>query len=316
MTFVNGRHFISNSEVQTFKECRRKWWLNWYSGYRPKTAEVVGVRSSGTRLHAGLAELYTTGGTGQRALGALKALQDDDLRRSVDEKRKELLSSFVMEQAMLEGYLVWLADSGEDADLEPVASEAYLEAPLELPGTDDVILIGKIDARVRDRRTNRRKFIDHKSVTVFRSYTSLRRNEQMLHYLLLEFLTTQTADERCDAALYNQLRRSKHTSRAKPPFYMREEIPHNQHELASYRRRLVATILQMQELTRVSELNPGKLPDEAYPTPSDRCSWACDFDKICSMFDDGSRVGAALDDLFVKGDPLSYYGKHEQEEDT
>ena len=79
---VNGYRLVSNSEIQTFKQCRRKWWLQWYRGLASRQTEVQGVRSTGTRLHIGLDAYYQPEGQSTRAaLAALAATQAEDLAK-------------------------------------------------------------------------------------------------------------------------------------------------------------------------------------------------------------------------------------------
>jgi hypothetical protein len=47
----------------------------------------------------------------------------------------------------------------------------------------------------------------------------------------------------------------------------------------------------------------------AYPHPTRDCSWKCQFQSICPMFDDGSAVERAIEDQFVVGSPYAYYGE-------
>lgn len=324
---VNGYRLVSNSEMQTFKQCRRKWWLQWYRGLVSRQAEVQGVRSTGTRLHIGWQAYYQpeVQSTGA-AMAALVQAQQEDLAKLQpdaygfinDDLRRKLLSDFQLEQIMLEGYFEWLAESGEDSNLEIVSSETYLEAsfPVTLAdGTPPVKVIGKIDTRVTDRRTGRRAFLDHKSVTVFENPQLLKINEQTLHYLLLEWLTTEEGEARCDAALYNMARRVKRTAKAVPPFYKRIRIERNQHELESYIRRLTGVIGDIQQVEKTLDRSPEMASYIAYPTPSRDCTWKCPFFVQCPMLDDGSRVEAALEAQFTVHNPLEYYqGREEVEE--
>lgn len=317
MTVNNGVRLVSNSEIQTFKSCRRKWWLAWHRGLTPRETEFTGVRSIGTRLHIALSGYYTPGYVGSvHPLQAHEIAAKDDLaaylRNAAALEREpdtaQLKKDFQLEKIMLEGYMGWLEETGEDADLDIIASEQYMEAEIK-PG---VKIIGKLDARTRSRTTGRRKFIDHKSVAVFVKPQLLRQNEQFLHYELLESLSGEP--ERCDGALYNQLRRVKRTARAKPPFYKRETVTHNQHEISSYSKRLRGTIREI-ELTE-QRLEQGIDPLFLVPpTPTMDCDWKCPFVKICPMFDDGSRAEAAVEGLYTEQDPLSYYQGKEREEE-
>jgi hypothetical protein len=324
---VNGYRLVSNSEIQTYKSCKRKWWLAYFRGLTSRTVEVQGVRSTGTRLHIGWQAFYQPGvQSAQAAIDALREAQAEDLAKLQpdqfgflnDDLRKKLISDFDLERIMLEGYFEWLAETGADADLEVVSSETYLEGsfPVTLAdGSPPVKVIGKVDTRVVDRRTGRRRFMDHKSVTVFEDPQLLRLNEQTLHYLLLEWLNTGEGEARCDAAYYNMARRVKRTAKAVPPFYQRITIERNQHELESYIRRLTGVIGDIQRTEQTLDARPEMAAYVAYPTPSRDCTWKCPFFKVCPLFDDGSRVEAAVEAQYVQHNPLDYYqGREEVEE--
>src|SRR5690606_37584810 len=115
---------------------------------------------------------------------------------------------FRSERAMVEGYLQWLAETGVDSGLRVVASETYLEAPLDVPGVEvEVKLIGKIDVRVVREYDGARLFIDHKTTgSLTEPLKTIRLDPQMLHYHVLEWLSDVEA-ARCDGALYNMLRK-------------------------------------------------------------------------------------------------------------
>ena len=302
--------YVSNSELQTFKACRRKWWLAWYRGLRPVRESPTGVRQIGDRLHRALKEHYVPGGpkTPDHLLDALErliVLDRSAVGQLSDEESAKFDGEADLQRIMLEGYLQWLAETGADSELEVIHSETYLEAALdEFEGK--VALIGKIDVRVRRTTDGAHLFLDHKSVGDLRSPTLLLPiDEQMLHYHLLETLGLPD-DEHCAGALYNMMRRVKRTGRAQPPFYSRVEVHHNPLSLASFRRRVVGTLMDMDAVR--DELDHGTdHRTVAYPRPSRDCTWACDFFSVCSMFDDGSRVEDMLTQYFRVADPLEYY---------
>lgn len=346
MTIVDGIHLVSNSEVQTFKDCPRRWWLAWYRGLTPRVPRVDGPASTGTRIHVALASLYVPDGeTPANPLQTLQRVQNEDMEAlnarsntwdedegtlvvtpsgsTVERIRAELLSSFDLEHAMIEGYVQWLEETGADEDLEVIASEVYVEARFDPPSAltsaeeifgTEVKLIGKLDARVRSRTTGRRRFIDHKTVGSLHD-PILGINQQMLHYQLIEFLNTNDGEARCDGALYNMLRKVKRTRASKPPYFNRIPIDHNIHELKNYLWQVggvVASIVETEDM-----LNELRAPHQAIvpSRPSRDCVWKCEFFKICRMFDDGSRVENAVRDLYEVRDPLSYYGGREKVSD-
>ena len=315
---------FSNSEIQTFKRCRRKWYLGWYRRLRLRNQDPVGALAIGNRVHRALEAWYVPEGdnpTDPRT--ALEAAIASDWEACTQayaeigqEPPPELVKEFnentALERAMVEGYMEWLIETGVDSGLRVVAPETYLEAPLEVPGSNvDVLLIGKLDVRMVREYDGARLFMDHKTtLSLTEPLKTIRLDEQMLHYHVLEWLS-DVEGGRCDGALYNMLRKVKRSARAKPPFYDRVEVRHNKHELESFRRRLVGVIKTMLDV--IARLEADEDPHVVvYPSPARDCSWSCDFLPVCTMFDDGSRVDAMLEQYYVQEDPLSHYKRNEE----
>jgi PD-(D/E)XK nuclease superfamily protein len=323
---LEGVRLVSNSELQAFKDCRRRWWLGWYRGMRLRFESPTGALAIGDRIHRALKLHYAPNGLARvdprTALERLiaedwtrlvTALEDDPARLvSVGKKFGDEAN---LERAMIDGYVQWLTETGADSEFDVVSSEQYVEVDIThmledaatLANVRQIKLIGKLDVRVKRRRDGVRLFIDHKSLAEFTTARQiLPLDEQMLHYLLLEWLGTQEGEERCDGALYNMLRKVKRTNAAKPPFYDRVEVRHNPIELENFRRRVVAETLDILEVQ--SALDEGTShQDIAYPRPTRDCRWKCAFFAVCPMFDDGSRAEDMLTQWFVRGDPLDYY---------
>lgn len=337
MTVVEDVRLVSNSEVQTLKDCPRRWWLAWHRGLKPRRRQVIDARSTGQRMHVALAALYTPNGSIRDATKALLYAQRADRRdldaqllretfyeseeiyNAVVEAEKSLTSAFDLEHAMLEGYLEWMQETGVDENLEVVSVEqrVEIELPLELSRTarwriGTVKLIAKLDARVRNTLTGAIKFIDHKTVGTLHDPT-LGINQQMLHYHAVEELANPDGP-RSEGALYNMLRKVKRTRSAKPPFYARIPIDHNKFELEGYGRQLYGIIDRFEKLEPALERHPDLHQMIVPPRPSRDCAWKCDFFKICRMFDDGSRVEAAIEEHYETGDPLAYYDTEETSE--
>lgn len=315
----DGARRFSNSEIQTFSDCRRKWWLAWYRGFHAKHPDVAGVRSTGTRIHVALSHWYVPDGqprTDPRDALEL-AIKEDMLTLTASDPTPADIDRFEkaasLERAMIEGYTDWLRETGADAGLRVVASEAYVEADMpEFDDVGDTKIIGKIDVRVKRESDGVRLFKDHKTVGEFTTPMQwLHMNPQMLHYHLLEWLSGEDGEARCDGALYNMLRRVKRTATAKPPFYERLEVRHNRTQLESYKRRLIGVIGDIYDVEEFLKNLPEEHSPEhlevVYPRPTSDCRWKCDFFGVCSLFDDGSRAEAMLTQHFEKGDPLAYY---------
>lgn len=317
---------ISNSEIQTYKRCQRQWWLAWYRGLRFATESPVELKHTGDRVHRALEPWYVPEGQPQ-------VDPRDALERVIQEDRDalyerlgndgwtdpenhpdwiKLVKANDLERVMVAGYIQWLEETGEDENLHIIASETYVEAPLHgsyAEGATEIRLVGKIDVRAQRRTDGARMFIDHKTKATFPPLDELQRDEQMQFYELLEELVLlgEESDERCAGALFNVLRRVKRTANAKPPFYGRTFIPHNTHTRSSFLRRTRSTVTDMQISERLLDAGRHHL-DVVPPRPDGDCGWKCSFAGICTMFDDGSRVEALLENYYVAGDPLHYYG--------
>lgn len=318
----DGSYPVSNSELQTWKRCRRKWWLAWYRKLALQTETFVGVRAVGDRIHRALQQWYVPDGqprvdprdalervivedwTQVAQLARERSVDDDQLRGLAAEFAK----STNLERAMIEGYVQWLEETGADSELRVTSSETPLQAQLELTDGRPVTMIGKLDVRATRVTDGVNLFLDHKTVGDLKSpAVTLPQNEQMLHYMLLEWLNTPEGERRCDGALYNMLKRSKRTDRATPPFYDRVEVRHNPYELAAYRRRLLGATRNI--IDAVDALERGESHfDVVYPSPTPNCKWDCDYFAVCNLFDDGS---AGTDDminvLYREVDPRDRY---------
>lgn len=331
---VAGLKVLSNSEVATWTRCRRKWWLTWYRKLALGQMDLVGNRATGGRVHRALAAYYVPDGQDrqdprqalERAIVEDWTLLAQQAREhahagDVEEYLANLSVKFndavALERIMVEGYVQWLNETGADSNLQVTAAETALTAdvmvdvPLDGLGSHvekvPVQLIGKLDVRVRRTSDGARMFVDHKTVgNLNEPRKTLHMDPQMLHYHVLEWLNTPEGEARCEAALYNMLRRVKRTASANPPFYERIEVHHNEHELVSYHRRLLGAASDVVQAERrlAAGANPMMV---AYPTPRRECAWDCDFFPVCPMFDDGSRVEDALNALYVEVDPMARY---------
>lgn len=318
---------ISNGELQSWKRCRRRWWLGWYRGLTLRTEDFVNVRAIGTRIHRALERWYVPEGQPRvDPRDALERVIVEDWtrvtqlareRRMPEEQLADLAHKFGdvnnLERAMIEGYVQWLEETGADAELRVTAPETPIGADLEtvVDGKErPVRVIGLLDVRVRRVTDNRRLFLDHKTVGDLSSpAVTLPLNEQMLHYDLLEFLNSEDGDDRCDGALYNMLRRVKRSARANPPFYGRVEVHHNVTELQSYKRRMLSATADVISATDALDAGQHHL-DVAYPSPRSECSWDCDFFAVCNMLDDGSPgVEDMIDMIYRRYDPRDRYDK-------
>ena len=300
---LSGPIKISNSEIQTFKDCRRKWWLNYYRRLQPHTTNFTGALALGSRVHAALDAYYSTDTPLLEAHAALVA-QDKQLLIESFRDTMELDSEAELGRIMLEGYLQWVDENGIDSELEMISTEEIISMPM-FDGA--VELQGKLDMRVRRKADGVRMFRDFKTVggsfTEFGAMAHM--NEQILTYMLLEAAQNKEG-ERSEGGIFTLLKKVKRTANAKPPFYEQMEVRHNTFALRSFWNRIHGTVLNMMQVRKA--LDEGA--DHhfvAYPRPSRDCKWKCQFFAICPLFDDGSAAEHAISELYKVDDPYAYY---------
>lgn len=301
---------LSNSEIQTFKDCRRRWWLTYYRRMQPKNKEFTGALALGSRVHEALDQYYSQGVPLLQAHAEL--VQKDRLLLEADWRDTTSLDTEAeLGRIMLEGYLQWVEENGIDSELEMISTEETIVTPLF---NGEVELQGKIDMRVRRKIDGVRMFRDFKTVggslTDFANLAPM--NEQILTYMLLES-TKVDETERSEGGIFTMLKKVKRTANARPPFYDQIEVRHNIFTLRSFWNRIHGVIADIMRVRKA--LDEGESHSlVAYPSPTRDCKWKCQFFSICTMFDDGSSAEQALTEMFEEADPYAYYGSEKGSE--
>lgn len=294
---------FTQSELKTYKRCRRKWYLTYVRQLRIRREKATGAMAIGNRVHTALELLYEHDHDTALMWADFNARAEADLLEAEEHERRDLEKDIDKCRAMLEGYCEWLEETGIDEDYEVIGTEEKVSVPFDVGGTP-VRLLGKLDQRVRSRSTGEMKSLDHKTVDDFSRVALLPLDEQLLHYHLIErFLLPE--GERSSGGVINMLRKVKRTGNAKPPFYMREEIRHNDATLRAYHARVWHEIRDILELE--DEIRDTGSHDAAYPNPTRDCTWDCPFFRVCAEFDDGSDIEAMLGLIYEVGDPLARY---------
>lgn len=312
---------FSQSEMKTFLRCKRKWWLSEYRRLAPLGSGPTGPLRSGTRVHTALEAFYTPDANEFEALTEAQAA--DWLEYTVnclsanEEPDASIAAEFAkdcqLERIMVEGYGEWIAESGVDAGIEFIATEEIVTVPGDRVYSDLVDefgpfdIVGKLDARVRRESDGARMFLDHKTAkSLTMALPTLQMDMQMMHYMWLESMTTPEG-ERSDGALYNVIKKVKRTSTAKPPFFARYEVHHNDDAIYSYSVRLSQIVSEILVMERQLTMYPHSAEHIAYANPTNTCSWECPFFTLCPMFEDGSRAEDMIRDQFTTRDPLARY---------
>lgn len=307
---------MTNGELQTFKRCRRQWYLANYRKLGKRYERRTGPAALGTRVHAALAGWYVPPEkVPTHPLETLnRTILEDQEKLVAEEAPADALKKFEAEaelaRAMVEGYIDWVEETAADRGIRIIAPEMRMTADPKIEDMPDVRLLAKLDVRAERELDGARVFIDHKTVDNFSQGTQiLHLDEQMLHYHLIEYLDLLASDHasmRTDGAIYSMLRKVKRTKTSNPPYYQRVEVRHNQQTLDSYLMRVTQTIRDIENVK--ARLNAGV--DHrvvAYPRPTKDCTWQCDYFSICGLFDDGSRVEDYIDEHYVEINPLKRY---------
>lgn len=151
--------YLTNSEMSCWRRCKRKWWLQNYRKLRKvddtNFNKPLGI---GNRVHDALAAYYDPESRTDPLEFVAKTTQIDldTYPEYVDDIRKE----YSLAHAMLEGYLEWLAETGEDQAMTVIETERGRSARLE--PNRDVFLLTKLDARVQHDEYGTRLALEHK----------------------------------------------------------------------------------------------------------------------------------------------------------
>lgn len=309
--------YFTQSELKTWRECRRKWWLGTYRRLKliPEL-ERTSAAGLGTLVHNAMEALYSPGGDWRAALAAAEdhaqTLWGEDAEHPDEERLAAWAKQLDLATIMVEGYTEWLEEDGADEYLTLVEAEARVEVFFaQILGTD-VWLLGKLDQLVEDAFDDTLGFLDFKTVGSVKEIPKRApRDEQFLHYSLLMRLRDPKGRPPA-GGIWRQLRKVKRTARSNPPFYAEHRYRFNRHQLDAYYRRVHFLITEI--LAATAQLDAGE--DPLYimpPTPTGDCDWKCEFKDVCPMFDNGDRVEDFINEWYREGNPLERYSEQETE---
>jgi len=309
---------LTNSEMTTFRRCKRKWYLGTYRQLGKPESVAGNPLAIGTRVHNGLAAYYLDNSC-HPAVALRAGVEQDivDYPFEAEQLRKDL----DLCDAMLTGYIEWLEETGIDSDIRVIAPETKIEVAL----FDDVTLLSKLDARVERISTGTRLALEFKTAqSLTAPLPTLQIDSQLLTEHLVEFLALCDSGSEADAAasraqgvLYRMMRKVKRTATAKPPFYAEEEVLHNLDELRNHWRHVVAIAREIVEATRNLD-NGGDPHTYAYPSARSTCSWDCNFLDACKLMDAGAGADPEgyIAENFIVRDPLARYKGVDQVEES
>ena len=296
---TDTNYSFSHSEMATYKECRRKWMMQYYWKLRRKREPKSLARDTGILVHEALELFYKAGGLrGEQSetllFDFLVNARDEDMLKvhgladdaeSVKKERKIVKDTHDTARILCEGYIEWLKETGADIGLVLDQSELELRAPGPVEGTE---IMGIIDLGGTDERSGDLIVMDTKvTASIDEMLKTLHIQEQGPMYAVLAKINDPD-ESRGFRVIWNMIKRNKQTARAKPPFYQRYELAINGDQLRQFYAQLQG---QIEEILRTeSRLNAGESHVQvAFPTPSKDCSWKCQYFTVCGAMNDMSR---------------------------
>jgi hypothetical protein len=148
---------FSNSEFQTWKQCRRKWDLQWRRQLARPFEAPTGPLALGTKVHIALAHFYSPQGS-EDPVAMLRQAYERDLE-AFPLEAEQIRKDMDLAVTMVEGYLQWVAEEGSDQWFDVVGEEVPFEVEL-LPG---IHLVGRLDLVIRRKSDGALACLDHKT---------------------------------------------------------------------------------------------------------------------------------------------------------
>lgn len=278
---------FSHSEMQTFKECKRKWYLQYFRKLRRRREPRAKARDTGILVHAALHTFYVAGAlNGEHSEDLMYTFlgnaRDEDMLKVEEGERKLVEEIHDTARILCEGYIEWLRETGADIGYHFQHSETELRAPGPIEGTE---LMGIIDLGGTEERSGDLFVMDTKVTdSIDTMVKGLHMVEQGPMYAILA-KANDPDENRGFRVIWNMVKRSKQTARSKPPHYQRYELAINKDQLIQFYVQLQG---QIEEILRTEErLNAGASHVQvAYPTPTKDCSWKCQYFSLCGSMND------------------------------
>jgi hypothetical protein len=287
------------SEIQTFRDCPRQWYLQYHRGlYKPGNG-TVSRADEGTLYHGAMEELYM----GRDPFTHLDA--QESITAAAFGVTPELGKMFKLVRTMVTGYIDWLEKTGADAGWEVQWTERQLAVSMGNIYGFDVVVTGKLDLGILDA-FGLPKTVDHKTVSTFDQASGLYLNSQGRTYGLL----MRMLGEPQQGFIHNQARRVLRSAAAKPPFYNRVEVRYNDKLLDAHEKHLRSVLNRMVEATEMlntidvlgpeaaANWGPSSHHSIVPPNPGKDCSWRCPFEAVCGMLDDGSDAEGYINEVY------------------
>lgn len=300
--YSDGTDRYSNSEISTWRDCRRKWMLNYFMSLAPKKRDVRYPLTVGNLVHGAFEMFYLAGGVNapmdegptpeDQARDFLADKRATDIAECAEEHLATIEKSHRAALACFQSYLNWLDETGADLNLEIIGAEDKITMPGPIPNSQ---LNGRIDLLARDMITGDIVVLDLKMVgSITDKIRQLSLDTQCKTYALL----ARHKYHKPIRVAFRMVKINQRTAKTKGPQEEEYTIHLNESQLDVYQQQLEGIMGDI--LATHDRLTAGEHHQVvAYPSPSDSCSWKCDFFSVCPMMDDpGSDAQWLLDNAF------------------
>lgn len=309
----------SFSSMTKFTQCNRQWWLGDLRSLAPIDKPLTGALPFGGRIHDAL-ERWSNGDV-ETPLEAWEIVQRD-ADAIVAERgglgMEEMDKEAVLGSIMLDGFLDWWEEEGEDQEFEVVAVEKELRNELEVvtPSGEvvDIWLFGKLD-RVLVNRDNGQVWVADWKTTRSLRESAIQSLEMSPQPRVYASLLEQNLGQPISGIRYTFLRKVKRSAAAKPPFWFNYDLPMSKYNIGHHMERVSAVAGKMVETAKA--LEAGVPHGSAAPfNPGWYCA-TCPFRNVCHAYQTAGQQAAEdmLEDNFTVRDPLERYTSEALKED-
>ena len=186
---TTGGLAISNSDIGSYKTCRRQWYLGSMLGLKDRHQKVHGPLVLGTRVHDALEAHYGMGEPLVESYNEIASAELEELRRSgIVFDESAWMKEAELGRIMLEGFVQWAEETGFNSEFVVTGTEQKITHQTHI-GDQPVSLRGKIDLRVKILSTDQNMIMDWKTTSRFVNLTkNINLNEQIKMYMMLERL--------------------------------------------------------------------------------------------------------------------------------
>lgn len=270
---------ITQSEMSSHALCPWLWQKRYVELKRPKMKSVK--LSFGSAIHKGIEAFYTTGDPIQ-----VVKTYCDGVRAQAETDGLHLDAEYDLTlrkaEIVIEAYIQHYAG---DRDLFDIVT---VEPAFRIPLIDDIVIVGKIDRIVIDKRTGMMFPVESKTVASWDNDVNrlmldfqisvyawamskmLRLEDVTFIYDILKKPMMRLKKNEGEQAFLDRIK--EEIQGDKPKFFMRDKITRSRRDIERTERELV---LRARELVRLRQTG------EVYRTPGDHCHWACEFMPPC-----------------------------------